>query len=530
MRFSGMKYFIPVLLILFLLTGCGVDEPAGTTAAAGGTVQIALDHVISIQYDSNGKVTSVWSDGSYDPIPPGADFAGKDVADVIVSVLEHLERQGKLDEEDTVHITVADYSGASANLSESISQTVADAVSDRNWNVDVQTVPQETLTQDLSQQPTHPQDGPTLPEGAQLQEDGSYILVQYVNAMNVEVEQNKAESLLTTVYDPDGKICSQQLQDIKTGVLRQSQTFTYENGVLYSATSQYFDKAGKFRLHYEEQFDLQGQLVKRVDYDKNGVPENIAEYSYFEGGNLRIEMLYYGDGTAKSMTEYDDENKILSAKKWYQNGALQEDSTYSNGVLYTQVFYNSKGEQTGYMEYWPNGNVKISQNVGFYYNGEHVPGKMLYEFYEDGTPSHDLALWPDGTVCSEFYYYPSGNIKSQHHNDPSNSYNPEFYGEYRDGALEPYTGWNVIDGEKVYFGAALQEQHPDRDYDENGNLLRYTVTENGHTYEVKKTYDSENRCITEEWLGKDGSRAYMEYGFGFAGWETLYSDRSGSLC
>jgi antitoxin component YwqK of YwqJK toxin-antitoxin module len=381
---------------------------------------------------------------------------------------------------------------------------------------------------------TNPTNAPSidssLPEDAVLQEDGSYIAVQYVNALNNEVEQNKAESILTTVYEPNGKVRSQELVNIKTGVLRQSQTFTYENGILVCAMSKYFDKNGKIRLHFDEYFDANGMTIKRVDYDNKGEPEKITEYDHFENGNIRLEKLFYGNGTVASVTEYDQDKKILSSKRWHLNGVLSEECTYSDGILITQTIFDTNGEKTNYLEYWLNGSIKIQLSKGFFLNGELIPGQVIYEFYENGTPEHDLTYWPDGTIYSESYYYPSGNTKKCYLNDPSNSHNPEYYAEFRDGDVEPYTGWNVIDGEKVYFGEALQNQHPDWIYDDRGNCLYYTVTEDGYSYEVRRTYNSSDIWVTEELLGPDGSRVYTERGQTDHGWGDIYVERSGRFC
>lgn len=384
---------------------------------------------------------------------------------------------------------------------------------------------------DSASDPTNaPSIDSSLPEDAVVQEDGNYVRTQYVNAMGTETEQSKAEYVTTTVYSPDARVLSVEQVSVKTGHVSQVLSYEYDGDQLSCVNSQYFDKNGNFRMHYAEYFASNGALSKRVDFDPDGSINKVTQYSYFDDGTLQAECGYDNHGTMTYRKEYDARKRLVSEQRWHSNGQLNEECIYTNGVLIVKTTFDEAGNMTWFMEYWPNGNPRTRKSIGFFHNDELIPGWCLYEFDENGVSIHDLCSWPDGTVFSEFYYYPSGNIKSQYYRDPSNAHNPENYAEFYDGMIEPYGGWNIIDGEKIYFGKAQQEQNPDKVYDDRGNLIQYTETENGYTYEVYLTYDDENRKLTKECIGSDGSRAYTEYAYTDQTGEAVYSEHTGKFC
>lgn len=377
---------------------------------------------------------------------------------------------------------------------------------------------------------TGPSVSSSLPDNAVQQEDGNYVLTQYVNAMGSSVEQDRAEYIHTTVYTPDGMVLSVEEISIKTGHVRYIEAYQYDGSRVSCVTSRYFDKNGNFRMHYAEHFDGNGALRKREDFDRDGELTLSTEYVYFDDGSLQSETCYAGNGTRISCVEYDTQKRLVSEQRWHSNGKINEENYYVDGVLSVITVYDQNGELTTYIECWPNGQNKFTKTLGHYMNGELINGWVIGEYAEDGMPQHDATYYPDGSLCMEIYYYPSGNTKSTYSRDPYNSYHSEYYAEYYDGMETPYTGWNVINGEKVYFGKALQEQNPDKVYDDRGNLLQYTETNNGYTYEVYRTYDEKNRKLTEECIGSDGSRAYTEYAYTDQMSGAVYSERTGKFC
>ena len=518
-----------ITVLCVLLVGCNAENPADTVFTSGGKIYLNVDSVITITYDAEGKVTTVSPAEENASVILGGDedYTGRDCAEVILALLEKMEKTGHLSEDSSIHVSFEESSNTlQQELAQNLAQKVDEALTDHNWNADVEVVPPVTE----GTIPTQPSNGPSVPDGAQIQEDGTYILVQYVNALNNVVDQSKAVNTLTTVFSKEGYILSSELVALKTGYLRQAQTYAYDGDLLISVTSQQFDKNGNFQSHTTEYFDPSGVLLKRVDYKKDGTVDGSTEYVYFENGAIHFENAFYADGVPSASTEYDSEKHILSIKKWHPNGVLNEELLYSNGSISTQAIYDSEGDMNRYSEFWPNGKFKLQKSLGFFYNEEHVAGWCVYEFDENEVCIHDLITWPDGTVFQEIYYYPSGNIKSQYLRVPSNTYNPEYYAEFHDGVLVPYTGWNIIDGVKVYFGEALQEQNPDKIYDDRGNLLYYSETVDGYTYEVTQTYDDQDRRVTKEILGEDGSREYSENGQTTQGWGLVYSERTGRYC
>lgn len=523
-------FFIFLLwIILCMFAGCVAPGLQHSTARSGGTIFLSANTVISISYDDNGIVTDISADleNGEELAKSFEELIGKDASLVVVDVVEKLNQSGYLAETERIDVSFAEQSDfPTPDFTEKIQESLSAAAKDNDWQIQVEiSRPAESGTSASVQ--TLPSG---VPDGAVLQENGTYAFFQYVNSSEQEVAQEKATYTKTTVYSQKGYVLSVELYYVQWDCLRKLQSYEYENDTLVSVTVQLFGKTGTFQSCYTDYYDPSGAVSKQVQHDEQGEITGSTEYKYFDNGDLQTEIHYFGDGSINTEIVYDPGNVILSKKTWLSTGGLAEELVYLSGILSEKTTYDKNGELSSYAAHWPNGNLKKTKHIGFFINGELIPGLCVSEYSEDGKCIHDVTYWPDGGISTEFYYYPSGYTKSAYSRNPSNPHNPEQFVEYKDGSLEPYSGWNMIDGEKVYFGAALQEQHPDWDYDDNGNLLRYTVTEKGYTYEVKKTYDSENRCITEEWLGEDGSRAYMEYGFGFNGWETLYSDRSGSLC
>ena len=371
---------------------------------------------------------------------------------------------------------------------------------------------------------------PGVPEDAVLGEDGNYVQIQYVNAMDSVVDQSKAEYITTTVFTPDGKVLSSEQVSAKTGKMTMSRSYAYENDVISSITSLYFDKNGKFRLHYCEYFAADGALSKKVDMDENGRITQSVEYLYFETGSVQFESTYDENGNLRDQKEYNLQEQLICSQRWHASGKLNEMTIYSDGKIQTLAVYDENEELISWLEYWANGELRLSKSLGHFVNDTFIKGWVISEYSQEGFPQHEVLYYPNGAVYTETYYYPSGNIKTSYWCDIYSTYHTEYYAEFLDGAFEPSTGWNVIEGEKVYFGKGMQDQHPDWVYDDRGNLLQYTVTENGYTYEVHRAYDAEDRCVSEEKIGTDGSRYIEKYQYSEQGKVTVHVERSGKFC
>ncbi len=558
-----MRIFTSVLalfMMIFLLAGCTAEAPT----PKGGTLYLTVNPVIAVTYDEEGVVTSVTavSEDAVAIVDSYQDFVGKDCTRVVSELVEKIGQTGYLTEDATISVTFAEGSGTPRQgFAEELEQQILENTAANNWNVTIEVTPPVETVSPSDQLSEQPSTEIALPEGAQPQEDGTYVLEQYVNALLSEVAQNKAEYVMTTVYSADGNVLSREAVSIVGGILQIRETYEYENGVLTCTSFLRYDPFGNFKEHFSKFVDPDGTVLQKVEYDAAGnITVNTAytyfasgqiskiygtntqgiavlEQIYFESGNLKSESSWYDDGTPQSYIEYDQENRVLSQQTWHENGTPREADTYADGILETHTVYNSDGDMLDYYEYWPSGLIKLRKSLGFYSDGEAVNGWCIYEFAEDGVCLHDVTYWPDGSLCSEFYYYyPSGNIKSIYYSYPSNSYHSAYYGEFRDGASTEYSGWNVINGEKVYFGEAAKENDPlgrrDMVYDNNLNLIFYRATENGYDYEVHTTYDEQNRRLTEKIIGEDGSINYTEYGHigDGDGGGVVYSEHTGVYC
>jgi antitoxin component YwqK of YwqJK toxin-antitoxin module len=468
---------IVIFLALLLLAGCTNEEIKPDDEPKGGTVIITVNPVIAVTYDAQGDVTDVTavSEDAVAIVESYSSYIGKDCTEVVSDLVNKIGQAGYLEKDAQIRVTFEEESEKADEIAEDIAARIEQIIEESDYDVTVEVEIPEQSKDTTSEPEEDTTTKPNVPDGAEVYDDGTYSIKDYLNKQLTEVEKDRAVYVRTTVYRPDHRILSQDIWHIETDKQYRITINRYDGDALVSTATRQYDKNGNFKEHYEEFLDSTGAIVKKVEYDRlgeiqlqtlysyyasgqksqvqtaNGQGVKKSEQNYYENGQLHTEILFHYNGQHQSVTEYDEEGKTLHSTGYYDNGSTKSVETYVDGVRRTVEWYNEDGTRASYTEYWDNGQVKFRQSVGFFYNDERINGLCESSYTEEGIPVKDALYWPDGTLHMENCYYPSGNIKSQYICDPSNSYNPEYFGEHRDGEAEAYKGWNIIDGEKVYF-------------------------------------------------------------------------------
>ena len=182
--------------------------------------------------------------------------------------------------------------------------------------------------------------------------------------------------------------------------------------------------------------DIKKNYLKRsvynghwVSYFPNGAMQEVADYfpimtvhiSFIEN----IDPVSGESGIAYVMI--DEPQRTGTWKMYYENGKLQSEAVYVNGV-----------KNGAFSEYYENGNLQLSGEI---YNGgknknnynESFNGPYK-EFFEDGSLSAEK-MYDKGEAAGVWKeYYPGGKIKSTE--DHTNSYGYEHKDYYENGNLK----------------------------------------------------------------------------------------------
>lgn len=104
----------------------------------------------------------------------------------------------------------------------------------------------------------------------------------------------------------------------------------------------YEDSNGKETLKFITLYDVRGNIIKEMDYDKSGKLTKIITYEYDEDDNKIKEIHYkpnnkvlktnkysHKRGLLTERKEYDENNKLISRNTYkYENGLRTERSEY----------------------------------------------------------------------------------------------------------------------------------------------------------------------------------------------------------
>ncbi len=104
----------------------------------------------------------------------------------------------------------------------------------------------------------------------------------------------------------------------------------------------YEDSNGKETLKFVTTYNVRGNIIKEMDYDKSGKLAEIITYEYDEDDNKIKEVHYrpnnkvvktntysYKKGLLTERREYDENNKLMSRNTYkYENGLRTERSEY----------------------------------------------------------------------------------------------------------------------------------------------------------------------------------------------------------
>jgi antitoxin component YwqK of YwqJK toxin-antitoxin module len=224
------------------------------------------------------------------------------------------------------------------------------------------------------------------------------------------------------------------------------------------------------------------QKTKKID----------QEGSYLNDIKEGIWTSYYDNGVKKSEITYQNGQKKGYAKIFFENGNTAEEgywdvdkwtgkyiTYYSNGKLSYLWNYDQNGKRHGYQKYfYPNGIIKIE--------GEWENGKEkgeIKEYYENGSIK-SIKTYKDGKLEGETVILPDSNLNVLNNtvsgdtgkiedliNDTIKIFSGNgyyiFYNKNKDVEKEGYFNNGVlVDGKHNI-------------YDENGNLSKVFIYENG---------------------------------------------------
>lgn len=253
-------------------------------------------------------------------------------------------------------------------------------------------------------------------------------------------------------------------------------------------------------------------LAKKVNYGFDG--QETREVEYDEAGNITT-LITYTDvdyDVVEHTAEYDDYgNKI---KENFQGDGLPTCSfeyVYgSNGnKLYKQeIFYDSKGNPTGYYE-----QVNTQPD---YIELEHINnGEMDYwtQIYigDDGAPKSRVTRWPDGKIWTEEEFYAKGEVskKTEYLTNSNNSSVTEYDEKGR-----------VIKETEYTPGGAKYKWAVYEYYDDEGKAYSMSNYQG-----ITEKYDSEGRTISHEEVDSNGTVVLNEiYQYEEASGELMYDE------
>lgn len=270
----------------------------------------------------------------------------------------------------------------------------------------------------------------------------------------------------------------------------------HDNGAV--KTSAYYNEG---ELYWIERYDVNGNYLGDVDPD--------AEYTYYDNGNVKTEILRYEDGSVEQEIGYREDGTTSYNTRYYEDGSVSDQTTYyengqekeyvsyfDDGTYATKVTYSEDGTAYKTISYeydWDDPTLMISYQEVTYENGQIVAdntydaaGNLLlsftYELYADGTTKKETGKSPDGVIREETEYYESGMLKSE-------------AVCFDNGKLESRTEYDE-NGNEIRMTEAWDENHEtvtvvEYEYDENDNVTKITEYTNGTltVYTLIEYYD-----------------------------------------
>lgn len=191
---------------------------------------------------------------------------------------------------------------------------------------------------------------------------------------------------------------------------------------------------GTLKLHYLEEYDLNGNLLSYVCYDSNENVSERREYSYNEQGKELTCTTYTQENPTSETLTYMTENK------YNENGQLIQVVRNEDGMsyIYNEFEYDQGGNRVSEKIILPDGSVSSITNYTYDHNGLEISSSTDFPSFgwnlrtekvydENGNVIQELNY--DGNAPSLFTYSEydvQGNLVSERYE----SYNPST------GALE----------------------------------------------------------------------------------------------
>ena len=218
-------------------------------------------------------------------------------------------------------------------------------------------------------------------------------------------------------------------------------------------------KNGKIRDKYKYLNDrIDGMKVK---YYENGLLE--SEENYINGYRDGIWTKFYSNGQLNFKKKYQNNNPIESQLNYYDNGQLESERNYNiNG--------NKHGE---HIYYYRNGKIKTKNNYSknkylgnqvsltingdtlsySYYNTKGLDG-FYKEFYRNGNPKY-IKFFSDGVQNGEYLYYRINGVLERKGTIKNNLEEGLWFRYFEDGNIEQKVTMNngvpVIGTYTLYF-------------------------------------------------------------------------------
>jgi antitoxin component YwqK of YwqJK toxin-antitoxin module/predicted Zn-dependent protease len=288
---------------------------------------------------------------------------------------------------------------------------------------------------------------------SQFDSMGREFLRKNYNPLGIETLENVFDASGSLIdqkfFDPAGQISQDQIH--ADGYI--SSAINYKDGVktdqvFYNPQQQptgqaIFDSSGA-QTHYKVFDPASGQLVQD-QIVRNGIITSAINYTngievnetfYDPSQHITGQTTYDASGKEVSHKEYNPSNGQVTFDQEFSNGQLHDATTYNNGVVIDQKFYNPGGQLTqdqiftdGHISSAINYDNGVKTDQVFYDASQHPTQQTVFtssgdvsyynvfdpstgqltkkEFVQDGY-IHDITNYKDGIVVDQGFYNSSG--------------------------------------------------------------------------------------------------------------------------
>ncbi len=253
------------------------------------------------------------------------------------------------------------------------------------------------------------------------------------------------------------------------------------------------------RLYGVQEFNDNGNVIKQMSYDENGVETERYEMTYNEMGlPLKQTMFENGKEVGHMQASYD-ENGNMTKLVTVQDGVEVSKTEYeynNNGYILKETRYeNGKEVASELYEYHENGEEKKFSRY------EEGVLTSLSEYNENGDIIKDMYLYDDGEYLNVYEYDKDGNrIKST---------------AYFNGVITSLEEYNKNGDTVKYirYTDGKEEYCEEYEYNADGVCIKNVCYENGVLYSIHEYNDNEDplKIVYYHTDGTEDSRHEYEY-------------------